>query len=31
MKEFLDAALPWIIIGLALALCFAYYSKKGEK
>ena len=29
MKEFLDAALPWILMGLAL--CFAYYSKKGEK
>lgn len=31
MKEFLDAALPWILMVLALALCFAYYSKKDEK
>ena len=28
MNEFLTAALPWIIMGVAMALCIAHYSRK---
>lgn len=28
MKEFLEAALPWIIMGVAMALCIVHYAKK---
>lgn len=31
MKEFFDAALPWIIMGLGLALYFACCGKRDEK
>ena len=30
MKEFVEHALPWIIIGLMVALTIAHYSKKKE-
>lgn len=28
MKEFIQHALPWIIIGLMMALTMAHYAKK---
>ncbi len=28
MKEFVEHALPWIIIGVMVALTLAHYSKK---
>lgn len=28
MKDFLEAALPWIIMGVAMALCIVHYAKK---
>lgn len=28
MTEFIEAALPWIIMAVAMALCMAHYAKK---
>ena len=30
MKEFVEHALPWIIIGIMVALTLAHYAKKKE-